>query len=402
MKTVKHSLGLLLILLSFLPSSSFAQTIVEKTFPFLKLVTDASTISSTKKYMLVADDGENMYAMKDAELSKGKASALKITSETVLSDTVFFNLTRSGEIVTIRGAVIGEEYRYTDSKGLSFGSKQHVFYAQNTSRYDNNLIICDKTGEIYLGTNDERTYFKIYSLDTLSIKAHLPALIYEYDTSIGTISIKASEGYGTFYLDKDYVMPDGVTGYYVSGTVDEKLSLEKAYESGKTVPANTALVVYGKVGEYKVYAPEATASGAVRKSASAGGNVITNYLYGTVTDGTTSAPEEGKDYYFYKLCYLVDADNNKTLGFYWGTDGGKAFENKANRAYMALEKVQASQSMGFAFPGNDPSAIVLPRQDASEVCKGIFTLTGVKMSVPNTQQLPKGIYIVDGCKRVIK
>lgn len=400
MKTVKHSLGLLLILLSFLPSSSFAQTIVEKTFPFLKLVTDASTISSTKKYMLVADDGENMYAMKDAKLSSNKASALKITSETVLSDTVFFNLTRSKETLKIKGCVTGNEYRYKD-KDLSNNTSDNAFYP--TSKYGYDLILCEKTKGDYLAISEDKKYFKMYNLDSVAItKYFLPVLIYEYDTSIGTISIKAPEGYGTFYLDKDYVMPEGVTGYYVSGTVGEELSLEEAYESGKTVPANTALVVYGKVGEYKVYAPETTTSGAVRKSASSGGNAITNYLYGTVTDSTTLAPEEGKDYCFYKLCYLVDADNNKTLGFYWGSDGGKAFENKANRAYMALEKVQTSQSMGFAFPDNDTSAIVLPRQDASEVCKGIYTLTGVKINVPNTQQLPQGIYIVDGCKRVIK
>lgn len=383
------------------------QNIVEKTFPCLKLVTDASSISKDKTYALVADDGENMYALKDAAPSSYKMGINEIKDSGDLED-VFFTLKAIGKKYVVVGQSTGCSYGLKDSGGDKLckdGSTYFVVCAAS-DYYNGALLLSNNGADRFLATNEGKTLFGMYTTyynrtsDATTPSKYLPALLYEYDTSIGVISIKTSEGYGTYYTDKEYVMPEGVGGYAVTGTEKETLALTLAYESGETVPANTALIVRGTVGEYKIYAPEGTASSARRNKVARAANETAKYLYGTLEDIITPKPDDSKDYNFYKLCYLTDTEDGQTLGFYWGANDGAAFTNMANRAYMALEKSQASQVRGFSFPDNGQTGISAAENNSVARRREIYTLSGTRLNVQDTQPLPSGIYVVDGKKYV--
>lgn len=385
----------------------FGQNIVEKTFLCLKPVTDASTISTDKTYALIADDGKNMYALKDSIPTSNKMGTADIKDSGDLKE-IFFSLKPRSKKYFLVGKSTGNSYalKGTDKDQLCKDGSIYFVVCAASDYYNGALVLSNNGADRFLATNESQTLFGMYSTyskrtseTTASVK-YLPALLYEYDTSIGTISIKTSEGYGTYYTDKDYVMPEGVEGYAVTGTEEEELTLSLAYASGETVPANTALVVKGAVGEYKIYEPAGTANSERRIHAARTAGGVTNYLYGTLEDTMTPKPDQNKDYKFYKLCYLTDADNNQTLGFYWGAGDGAAFKNKANRAYMAVEKQQASQGKGFSFPDNGQTQIGRAVTNSTTGSHTIYTLSGTKVSEDDMKQLPAGIYVVDGKKYV--
>lgn len=414
MKPQKLSLLLTLLFISLCPNPAKATTIVEKIFPCLTLVTDASTISKDKTYVLVADDGENMYAVTD-ELKEKKLASIALSVNTdIRSQNIFFGIkyNTSEKGYELKGLTTKLTYGYVNTRKTtdvveSTSSTYGYLQIDLASDYYNHALLIKAGSDRWLTSNGKTSKHSLFAFYTGYIyrtdedkSNYLPALIYEYDaskaaTSIGTISIKTAEGYGTYYLDLDYEMPKGVTGYTVTRAESGKLTLEKVYDSGETVPANTALIVYGEQGEYSVFAPNETASASMRTTRA---DVGTKYLYGTVVSKETPRPDESKYYYFYKLCYLTDTDNNKTLGFYWGKEGGAAFLNTAKRAYMAIEQTTASRVMGFAFPETEPTAIENPTQAVAPHPHGIYTLTGAKLNVSDPGQLPHGIFIVDGRK----
>jgi len=407
MKRQKFSFALTFITLFLFSTHVFCQNIVEKTFPCLKLVTDAGTISKDKTYALIADDGESMYALKDASPSSNKMEKTDIKESGDLKE-IFFSLKLKGKKYVLVGQSTGFSYglKGTDENQLCKDGSIYFMVCAASDYYNGALVLSNNGADKFLTTTEDRTLFGMYSTysnripDATVASKYLPALLYEYDTSIGNISIKTSEGYGTYFTDKDYVMPEGVAGYVVTGTEEEELSLSLAYEAGETVPANTALVVKGTVGEYKIYGPAETTSSERRAHAARFAGGVTNYLYGTLEDTMTPKPDENKDYKFYKLCYLTDADNNRTLGFYWGASDGTAFTNKANRAYMAVEKLQASLGKGFSFPDNDQTQIGRAVTNSTTGNHAIYTLSGTKVSEGDTGRLPAGIYVVDGKKFV--
>ena len=230
------------------------------------------------------------------------------------------------------------------------------------------------------------------------------ALIYEAEEcseQVGTIVVGTKEGYGTFYADNAYVMPNGLCGYAVTeaNNTSETLTISPVYSAGSTVPAQTALLVKGEQGSYAAFAPITTEAAAQsQKSASA-----SNLLYGTSTDAITTAPTE-EAYYFYKLYYLNSVDGeNSNLGFYWGQEAGRPFTNAANKAYMAIKQSEALQIVGFALPYQSVAGMnSLTTEPDSRLNDGkTYTLSGTLVTTDSEGKLPTGIYIRNGRKVLI-
>lgn len=424
----KSTLCLCFILMLSCSLKMKAKNIVEKTFSSLKLVTDVSELSESKTYVLIADDGTNMYAVKDAdptgEYASSRLVSVSLTSDSNLKDyAIFFTLKYKTK--TTKCDIIGQstENYYGGNTNISYDNaiftkekaktKFEILKICNASSYYNNALIFTN-GSYYITTNGETYKHKKFGLyasyansSESSTSTDLPALIYEYNAEekqpLGIISIKTDEGYGTIYTDVAYVMPEGVTGYTVPEANKEnwKLTLKEAYSSGETVPANTALVVYGKQGEYPYYAPEASSVrqkiNNVQETSSS-----TNLLYGTTEKMTTPKPDENYEYYFYKLYYLVDTENSKTLGFFGGAEDGAAFTNQANRAYMAIKQDVANNVQGFALPQQQTTGIFTLPQTENAKGENIYNLLGEKMNVDDLHLLPTGIYIYKGKKVLIK
>lgn len=93
-------------------------------------------------------------------------------------------------------------------------------------------------------------------------------VVYAKDETIaGAINIATEEGYGTFYTDKNYVLPQGLTAFgYTSIDGNNTLTKSVEYVAGDIVPANTAVVVKGAKGSYNYYNTEETATKTIEKT----------------------------------------------------------------------------------------------------------------------------------------
>lgn len=201
----------------------------------------------------------------------------------------------------------------------------------------------------------------------------------ELPTSAGAINIATEEGFGTFYTDKNYVLPQGLTAFgYTSIDVNNTLTKSVEYVAGDIVPANTAVVVKGAKGSYNYYNTEEAATKTIER----------NLLKGVTTDTRFEATSGVKRY------ILTRADDG-ILAFYRTNTGN--INVKANRAYLEVPSAMAVAS--FSLEG---SATGINNVVTTAAKQGIYTISGVRLNATTTKELPAGIYIVDGKKVIVK
>lgn len=205
-------------------------------------------------------------------------------------------------------------------------------------------------------------------------------VVYAKDETVaGAINIATEEGFGTFYTDKNYVLPQGLTAFgYTSIDGNKTLTKSVEYVAGDIVPANTAVVVKGAKGSYNYYNTEETATKTIEK----------NLLKGVTTDTKIEALSGVKRY------ILTRADDG-ILAFYRTNTGN--INVKANRAYLEVPTAMAVAS--FCLEG---SATGINNVVTTAAKQGIYTISGVRLNATTTKGLPAGIYIVDGKKVIVK
>ena len=196
-------------------------------------------------------------------------------------------------------------------------------------------------------------------------------------------SIEVNEGgYATAYSDNAVILPEGLQAAVITGVVDGKLAIDYRYNGGDVIPAGTAVLVKGEAGDY-----------AYNLATSGEQAVAGNLLRGAANDVNT----EGDGCLFYMLSY--DA-NHQNLGFYWAAEDGAAFTSKAGKAYLALPQAASAGVTGYALDGT-PVGIDQATTDAQAPAV-IYTVDGRLVQQTDMKDLPKGLYIVNGKKVIIK
>lgn len=124
-----------------------------------------------------------------------------------------------------------------------------------------------------------------------------------------------------------------------------------------------------------------------------------NMLYPAIKGEYTSGPEQDVEYNYYKLTLNSQSEMN-SIGFYWGASDGEAFVFKSdNKAFMAIPKTdEVSHASGILFDGSDVNDISRINSDIHQNGSA-YTLTGIRME---GSALPKGVYILNGNKMVVK
>lgn len=200
----------------------------------------------------------------------------------------------------------------------------------------------------------------------------------------GTFSI-TSAGYATYFTDKAFTMPKGVTGYIITDANGGSLTIEDKYPAGSVVPASTALLLKGAEKEYTYNVVTTTETAPTN-----------NLLHGSISEDLISVNENTDDYLFYKLSYNEAGDQ---IGFYWAEDKGAYFVTEGGKAYLAVPKSQgASQMKGFALDGTTTS--IQQASTATATASSIFDINGRRVSTLNGAA--KGVYIVGGKKVMVK
>ena len=216
-----------------------------------------------------------------------------------------------------------------------------------------------------------------YSSDT----NHISSISVTYDRSI-TMS---SSTYATFWCEKAYTMPTGLTGYTISDVTDGKVVYGMTFEAGSMVPAKTPLLLRGNAG---------------------------TYAYTTSDDNTAAPPPNllqcatgtevsSKDTYYYKVSYRSSKD--KTIGFFWDAEDGYSVNIDYGKAFMAVPAPVAAGAKGFVFDNIANGIDMMPIDDAMDgqpkAGEWIYDTNG--RAYRYSSSINKGIYITKGGRKIV-
>lgn len=204
-----------------------------------------------------------------------------------------------------------------------------------------------------------------------------------------SISIQHDEGFGTYYNTVPYEMPEGMEGGVVTDAKDGSLVVDYQYKAGSIVPAGVPLLIKSEAtGKFDVSIVAPTASTAKPEK---------NLLY-----GAKDVDEKGKTFVAgndVKYFILSRDRNGQNLGFYYGAENGAPVSYQSPYAFLALPAETSQSIKSFSLDG---ATTVIEGIPVSGIvpATAIYTITGVKVS-GSLDNLPSGIYIVDGKKFII-
>ena len=199
----------------------------------------------------------------------------------------------------------------------------------------------------------------------------------------------AKSFYLTAYSDQALVVPTGVKAAVVTAN-GEGIRNDYRYNSGDVIPAGTGVLLKGGKGNsFYLSASESTEMAPED-----------NLLHGTLNDEMTNVAGADK---YYKLSY--DRATGTEIGFYWGAENGGAFMNKGGKAFLAIPAtLQAAQLTGFSLFDLDNNQAITGVEHATATPAAtlrVYDLNGRRINVNHVDELPQGIYVING-KKVIR
>ena len=278
-----------------------------------------------------------------------------------------------GSIKSASGYYIGHE------------GTRNTLNSSTETAYENTISVDEDGAEIAMGdyhlrynatSGQER--FRYFTSEQKAIQLYK---LVEPENITLTIS---SVGYATlYYSNKNLVVPEGVVANtYKLNTAGDNVEILKSFNPGDVIPKDCGVVLEGTEGTFEFVESKANVE-----------SLEGNLLYGLDEGGTTVGPDGTTNYIFYMLSLDKNGEN---VGFYW-KNGGKPFTATAHKAYLAIPKSSDINISAFSF--DDLNGIKGIESDSIVENGEIYTLSGIRM---NGKQLPKGIYIVNGKKVVIK
>ncbi len=387
----------LTILMTFiLFASGYAQNNENVFGSTYKLVEGYSKVPSDGIYLIAGylseDSGGSLYLMSSDSLNNGEIKGklyTKVTTDAPPATIVLDESSYSKEIS-------GLEYRFnntlTNKNIRNFRITLKGQYLTNVSnseiefqdtRTDNSLWILNDATPNYHRIRFYNNGYKIaFTADTKVFKiakADKPD-INLYRKVSHAIKI-GKTGYSTFYyISNDAKLPEGLTAYTYSIKQDGdvmKLVSSHQFNAGDIIPANCAVVVKGKPGNYSIALLEPTSKEKYE-------NLLQGTNYAKVIENDAN-----------KQYYMLSLDNNgENVGFYWGAADGRAFTNKAHGAYLAIEKSANGKVTSFVLnpEGECATGITSVKAD-SKIASAIYDLSGRRTVNPS-----HGFYIINGKK----
>lgn len=288
----------------------------------------------------------------------------------------------------------GKALRFYDKNTLKIASKNRIkkvhffFYTTDKSQESETNPTYDAGDFQFLDAGKTEGELDLSACNTKEVtltfsgKVFYTKMIVTTDVSVGTITIAAPEGFGTYYNSNSYILPEGLTAFgYTKANTNGTLVKTEEFTGGDVVPAGAALVVKGNEGEYECYATDQVATKTLE------GNLLKG-----VAKATTVEKTEGIKRY-------VLTTVNGVLGFYQTKSGN--IKVPANRAYLELTKAQA-QAVSFFQLDGETTGIENATATTKEAPKAIYTLSGVRLKATTTQGLPAGAYVVNGKVVIVK
>ena len=383
----------LTILMTFiLFASGYAQSNENVFGSTYKLVKGYSKVPSDGIYLIAGylseDSGGSLYLMSSDSLNNGEIKGKLYTKVTIDEPPA--------KIVLDESSLSGLEYRFnntlTDKNIRKFRITLKGQYLTNVSnsriefqgtRTNNSLWILSEADpdkyRIRFYNNGNKIAF------TADTKVFKIAKAYNPDINLYrkvSHAIKIGKtGYSTFYYStNDAKLPEGLTAYTYSIKQDGdvmKLVSSHQFNAGDIIPANCAVVVKGKPGDYSIDLLEPTSTEKYE-------NVLKGTNYEKVIENDAN-----------KRYYMLSLDNKgENVGFYWGAADGRAFTNKAHGAYLAIEKSANGKVTSFVLnPEGECATGITSVKTDSKMASAIYDLSGRRTVNPS-----HGFYIINGKK----
>lgn len=300
---------------------------------------------------------------------------------------------RPTQDVWVKGTILGEIDRgnidesFPHYFNVCIGTKQGEKMAIKLDN-DSNFREFDYTQKIGAELMAYGKYTEEYN-GTFGMKNE-PTYLYIADPTqaLASINVKTTEGYATYYNDKlDVTIPEGIDAKcgVITDVNNGALTIDYRYAAGtKILAGNAVLVKAGKAMQIPLIVSKHTKEKEV---------VAENMLKGQATTGEFTADP---DYKYYKLAYN-NFNTKEGLGFYFGAENGGAFTVPAGMAYLAVPRSMAVKC--FLLDGSATGIEGIEAGQTAEAVKTVYTLDGRKVEA---QKLPKGIYIVNGKKVIVK
>lgn len=298
---------------------------------------------------------------------------------------------RPTQDVWVKGTILGEIDRGNIDESFPYcynvciGTKQGEKMAIKLDN-DSNFREFDYTQKIGAELMAYGKYTEEYN-GTFGMKKE-PTYLYIADPTqaLASINVKTTEGYATYYNDNlGVTIPEGIDAKcgVITDVNNGALTIDYRYAAGAEIPAgNAVLVKAGKAMQIPLIVSKHTS------------NVIAeNMLKGQATTGDFIADP---DYKYYKLAYN-NYNTKEGLGFYFGAENGGAFTVPAGMAYLAVPRSMAVKC--FLLDGSATGIEGIEAGQTAGAVKTVYTLDGRKVEA---QKLPKGIYIVNGKKVIVK
>ena len=216
------------------------------------------------------------------------------------------------------------------------------------------------------------------------------------DVNIGESATGADGAYysSVYYSDKALKVPADVECLTYK-VVDGALTVSKTYSAGDVIPANEAVVI--KASGYGTVSFLVTLATADKDTES--------MLLGV--DEAETIDETG--YKYYKLT-LNAAKEAGTAGFYFDKNvtDGSTIKAAAHKCYLRVPVDQTNGAKGFVFGEETDGIGQIENGELTIENSVVYDLSGRKLNEVSGRhgslplQLPKGIYIVNGKKVVVK
>lgn len=386
----------LTILMTFiLFASGYAQSNENVFGSTYKLVEGYSKVPSDGIYLIAGylseDSGGSLYLMSSDNLKNGEIEGKLYTKVTKDAPPATIVLDESSYSTKIPGLEYRFLYQETEKKERKFSILNNGRYLTNVSNSKIEFLGTNSLwylNAVTLNSNRIRFYNNDYKIAFYTQTKALK--IAKFTTNSPDINLyrKVSHaikigktGYSTFYYStNDAKLPEGLTAYTYSIKQDgdvTKLVSSHQFNAGDIIPANCAVVVKGKPGNYSIALLEPTSK----------------EKYDNLLQGTNYAKVIEND--ATKRYYMLSLDNKgENVGFYWGAADGGAFTNKAHGAYLAIEKSANGKVTSFVLnpEGECATGITSVKAD-SKIASAIYDLSGRRTVNPS-----HGFYIINGKK----
>lgn len=327
------------------------------------------------------DDGANKFVMKNVEINNCKAFDNGALLYNILTGTNKAD-----------GIYLQESINFVNCTGINIATKNRIRLGE-TNGTSNNPTFSSESGITisWEGTTtsigivvvakgaSRKEYFTLVNED-LGLFASTDLKL----TQAYTVETKSdAQGAATLILPFESTIPDGVKAYKLNSVTDNTIATEDVTSK---LPADTPVLINTKAegGKYKFVSTNTTkdAEFATGSEAKTEGLLTGVYTETTVAEGN----------------YIL-AKGDKGVGFYKSKGSSKV---EANHAYLTIDNSSDSAKPSFfrVIGGGDGGTTLIKGVETNEekAQEGVYNLNGVRMDKPER----KGIYIVNGKKRIVK